>query len=102
MTRRTGYQKERAMSDLLRMPYDWSAAVRELPMPVQLIFADADGFPPSIAAEFFGLLGGGQRDANWDGSLRGTVSRLAILPGQTHYDMLAAPGLTQIVAAFTA
>jgi hypothetical protein len=52
-------------------------------------------------AEFFGLLGGGQRDAHWDGSLR-PASRLAILPGRTHYDMLAAPALGEIVASFTA
>jgi pimeloyl-ACP methyl ester carboxylesterase len=91
-----------ATGDLLRMPYDWSAEVRKLPMPVLLAFADADGISPARAAEFFALLGGGQQDASWDGSQRGTASRLAILPGQTHYDMLSAPGLTAIVAAFTA
>jgi hypothetical protein len=69
-------------------------------MPVMLACGDADSVSPAAAAEFFGLLGGGQRDANWDGSLR-PASRLAILPGQTRYDMLAAPALPRIVASFT-
>lgn len=89
-----------ATGDLLRQPYDWSAEVGALPMPVMLVYADADSISPTAAAEFFSLLGGGQRDANWDGSLR-PASRLAILPGQTHYDMLAAPVLAEIVSSFT-
>jgi pimeloyl-ACP methyl ester carboxylesterase len=89
-----------ATGDLLRQPYDWSAQVAGLAMPVMLVYADADSIPPAAAAEFFGLLGGGQRDANWDGSLR-PASRLAVLPGRTHYDMLAAPALPEIVTAFT-
>ena len=89
-----------ATGDLLRQPYDWSAQVAGLPMPVMLVYADADSIPPAAAAEFFGLLGGGQRDAGWDGSQR-PASRLAVLPGRTHYDMLAAPALPEIVASFT-
>jgi pimeloyl-ACP methyl ester carboxylesterase len=57
-------------------------------------------FDASAAAEFYGLLGGGQRDAGWDGSLR-SPSWLTILPG-THYDILTARALPDTVAQFTA
>lgn len=85
--------------ELLRQPYDWSNEVKSLPMPVMLVFADADSVPPSHVAEFFGLLGGGQRDANWDASGM-THHRLAILPGQTHYDVFASPLLPALVQPF--
>jgi pimeloyl-ACP methyl ester carboxylesterase len=85
--------------DLLRLPYDWGEEVRRLPMPVLLAYADADGVPPSHAAEFFALLGGGQRDATWDGSLR-PESRLAILPGHTHYDIGTSPLLASVTSDF--
>jgi pimeloyl-ACP methyl ester carboxylesterase len=85
--------------ELLRQPYDWTEQVRGLPMPTLLVYADADSIPPSHAAEFFALLGGGLRDASWDGSQR-PASRLAILPGRTHYDVAEAPGLAAIVADF--
>ena len=85
--------------DLLRRPYDWSDEVPGLTMPVQLVFADADSIPPSHAAEFFALPCGGLRDANWDGSLR-PESRLAVLPGGTHYDIAAAPELAGVVDRF--
>jgi pimeloyl-ACP methyl ester carboxylesterase len=88
-----------ATGDLLRQPYDWSPAVSELPMPVLLAYGDADSISPAAAAEFFALLGGGQRDAGWDGSAR-PASRLAILPGVTHYDILGAGPLPAIVADF--
>ncbi len=73
--------------------------MRQLPMPALLVVADADGVPPAQAAEFYGLLGGGQRDASWDGAAR-PASRLAILPGRTHYDVLTAPELAGIVENF--
>jgi len=44
------------------------------------------------------LLGGGLRDANWDGSAR-PVARLAILPSHTHYDILS-PDLVNAVIPF--
>jgi pimeloyl-ACP methyl ester carboxylesterase len=90
-----------ATGDLLRQPYDWSSAVSELPMPVLLAYGDADSISPAAAAEFFALLGGGQRDAGWDGSAR-PASRLAILPGVTHYTILGAGPLPGIVADFLA
>ncbi len=87
------------MGALLRAPYDWSAQVARLPMPVQLVFGDADSVSPAHAAEFYALLGGGLRDGGWDGSMVGS-SRLAILPGRTHYDLLGAPELGGVLARF--
>ena len=47
----------------------------------------------------FQLLGGGQRDAGWDGSGISN-SRLAILPATTHYNIFASPLLAPIVLTF--
>jgi hypothetical protein len=68
-------------------------------MPVLLAYGDADSISPAAGAEFFALLGGGQRDAGWDGSAR-PASRLAILPGVTHYTILAAAPLPGMLAGF--
>jgi hypothetical protein len=64
-----------------------------------LVFADADSVRPAHIVEFYGLLGGGLRDANWDGSLRSSA-RLAVLPGTTHYDIYASPALAPAVTSF--
>jgi pimeloyl-ACP methyl ester carboxylesterase len=87
--------------DLLRQPYDWTEEVSQLRLPVLLAYGDADSIPPAHAAEFFALLGGGLADAGWDGSGTGT-SRLAILPGATHYDIFHSAQLGAVVAAFLA
>ncbi len=84
---------------LLRRPYDWSEEVARMAARTLLVYADADAVPPSHAAEFFALLGGGLRDAGWDGSLA-PESQLAILPGRTHYDIVGAPALTGLLEAF--
>ena len=47
----------------------------------------------------FALLGGGQRDAGWDGSGR-PKSRLAILPGVTHYSMGSEPAMAAVAILF--
>jgi hypothetical protein len=60
---------------------------------------DADIFPPAHAVEMFGLLGGGKRDGGWDGSGR-PKSRLAILPGLTHYTIFSDPTLATTVIPF--
>jgi pimeloyl-ACP methyl ester carboxylesterase len=87
------------LTDLLKLDYDWSADVPGLAMPVMLVIGDADGLPPSHAVEFFNLLGGGLRDANWDRSGM-TQHRLAILPGVTHYDINLQPELSAVVIPF--
>lgn len=89
------------MGDLLRQEYDWSAGVAGLALPTMLVIGDADSISPAHAAAFFGLLGGGQRDGGWDRS-GVTRHRLAILPGATHYDILAAPTLASLVVSFLA
>lgn len=89
------------MGDLFHQENDWSNDVPELSMPVMLVFGDADSMPPSHIAEFFALLGGGQRDASWDGSGM-TQHRLAILPGTTHYNIFSSPLLPTVVAPFLA
>lgn len=72
--------------------YDWSAEVAELSMPALLVIGDGDSIPPAFAAEMFGLLGGGKQDGGWAGEGM-SHSRLAILPGTTHYDIIACPAL---------
>ena len=49
--------------------------------------------------ELFGLVGDGKRDGGWDGSGR-PKSRLAILPGLTHYTIFASPMLAETVIPF--
>jgi pimeloyl-ACP methyl ester carboxylesterase len=85
--------------DLLRQPYDWTEDVSGVATPTLLVYADADSIPVSHAAEFFALLGGGLRDAGWDGAGR-PPGGLAILPGRTHYDVVEAPELAGVVATF--
>ena len=87
------------MGDMLRRDYDWSAEVAALKMPVLIIIGDADGMPPSHAAEFFALLGGGQKDGSWDNSGMSN-SQLAILPATTHYNSVDSPLLAPITIAF--
>lgn len=87
------------LTTVLKLDYDWSAEIPGLPMPVMIVAGDADGLPPSHAVEFFELLGGGKRDANWDRSGM-TQHRLAILPGVTHYDMNVVPTLPEAVIPF--
>jgi pimeloyl-ACP methyl ester carboxylesterase len=84
---------------LQRKEFDWSNDVAALKMPTLLVFADADSLRPEHIVEFYKLLGGGQRDAGWDGSGR-PKAQLAILPNQTHYDIGASPALATIVAPF--
>ncbi|MFG1678172.1 alpha/beta fold hydrolase [Micromonospora sp. NPDC049282] len=82
--------------ELLRRDYDWSGEVAALPMPVLLVFADADAIPVSHMAEFFGLLGGARRDAS-EGR---PASRLAVLPGLTHDEVVTSPVLSAAVLPF--
>ena len=87
------------VGDAIRQPYDWSAEIAAIGTPVMLVFGDADSVGPAQIAEFYSLVGGGQRDGNWDGSLR-PAARLAILPGRIHTDMFLAPELGSTVTSF--
>jgi pimeloyl-ACP methyl ester carboxylesterase len=87
------------IGELQRRDYDWSSEISKIACPVMLVFADADAIPPSQIAEFYGLLGGGRRDAGLDGSGR-SVAWLAVIPGATHYDLLSRPTVAQLVDPF--
>jgi len=87
------------IGDAIRQPYDWSAEIATIAAPAMLVFGDADSVSPAQIAEFYSLVGGGQRDGNWDGSLR-PAARLAILPGRVHTDMFLAPELGSAVTGF--
>jgi pimeloyl-ACP methyl ester carboxylesterase len=86
-------------TELLKDDYDWTAETEAMTTPTMLVFADADSVRPDHIVEFYGLLGGGRRDASWDGSQR-PVTRLAILPGTTHYDISLSPALVATVLPF--
>jgi pimeloyl-ACP methyl ester carboxylesterase len=89
----------RKTGEMLRETYDWSADIAGITAPTLLIFADADLMYLEHIVEFYRLLGGGTRDAGFDGSLRPTPNQLAIIPGATHYDlMVAANGSTTTLA----
>jgi len=83
----------------LRTAPDFTQDISKITAPVMLVQGDADIVPPSHAVELFGLLGGGKRDGGWDGSGR-PKSRLAILPGLTHYTIFADPALASVALAF--
>ncbi len=84
---------------LLAEEYDWTAEVRAIKSPVLLVYGDSDSIPPGHAAEFFSLLGGGRKDAGWDSSAM-PRSRLSILPGTTHYNIISYPYLASMVNDF--
>ncbi len=89
------------LGDLMRRDYDWSAEFAKLVPPVLIMFADADSVPPRYAAEMHALLGGGERDAGWDGKAR-PRAQLAIIPNATHYDVFQAPPVAPMLEAFFA
>lgn len=89
----------RKVGDLAKRPFDWSADVAKVQARTLLVFADADMVRPEHMVEFWKALGGGQRDAGLDGSLR-PANQLAIVPGTTHHTLVVDPMLPQIVARF--
>ncbi|UXY13607.1 alpha/beta hydrolase [Chitiniphilus purpureus] len=87
------------MGALMRKPYDWSADVPQLAMPVMLVYGDSDMFRPEHIVKFYQLLGGGLRDAGWQREHM-SRNRLAILPGLTHYDIFLSPTLASTALSF--
>jgi pimeloyl-ACP methyl ester carboxylesterase len=87
------------LPELLRQDYDWSEDVEEIKARTMLVYADADAVRAAHVMEFFGLLGGGKRDAGLDGSGR-PENQLAIVPGVTHYDIGSSPALASVVTPF--
>ncbi len=87
------------IGEAMKVEFDLSKEIAGIQATTLVVAGDADIFPPSHAVELFGLLGGGQRDGGWDGSGR-PKSRLAILPGLTHYNIFRAPVLATTVIPF--
>lgn len=85
--------------ELIQRDYDWSDEIGKITAQTMLVYGDADSIPLSHAAEFYALLGGGLRDADWDGSGKGQA-RLAVLPDLTHYDIFQSPRLAEVVDEF--
>jgi len=85
--------------ELLGQDYDWSAEVAALNTPTLIVAGDADSVQTAHLVEMFGLLGGGQKDGGWDGSGMSN-SRLAILPGTTHFTILEQAALVPMVTTF--
>jgi pimeloyl-ACP methyl ester carboxylesterase len=83
----------------MRKPYDWSADVKKLTMPVMLVYGDSDMFRPEHVVKFYQLLGGGLKDAGWQREHM-SQNRLAILPNLTHYEIGVAPELVETVLPF--
>jgi pimeloyl-ACP methyl ester carboxylesterase len=88
-----------AMGDLMREQYDYSPDVKKLTMPTMLIFGDSDTYRPEHIVEFYKLLGGGLRDAEWHRESM-SKNRLAIVPDQTHYDIFSSPKLVATTLPF--
>lgn len=87
------------IAELESRDFDWSAAVKQIRCKTMLVFADADSVRPEHIMAFYGALGGGQRDAGLDGSLRASA-QLGIVPGTTHYNILSNPILSAMVSGF--
>ena len=88
-----------AMGAFMRQPYDWSADVKKLAMPVMLVFGDSDMIRPEHIVSFYQLLGGGLKDAGWQREHM-SKNRLAILPDLTHYEVFASPVFASTVLPF--
>ena len=87
------------MGAYMRKPYNWSADVKKLTMPVMLIYGDSDMFRPEHEVKFYQLLGGGLKDAGWQREHM-SQNRLAILPNLTHYEIGTAPELADTALPF--
>lgn len=89
----------RKIAEMESHDFDWSEQVKKLRSPTMLVFADADSVRPEHIVAFYKALGGGQRDAGLDGSLR-TAARLGIVPGATHYNVLSTTAVADMVSPF--
>ena len=87
------------MGKLLSEDYDWSAEIARLPMPALLVFADNDSISQKHIAEFFALLGGGVKEPGWQNTQLSN-SRMAVVPGYSHYNFISSPEVPQIIRKF--
>jgi pimeloyl-ACP methyl ester carboxylesterase len=89
------------MGKMMSEDYDWSADIAQLPMPVLLVFPDNDSVSQKHVAEFFALMGGGVKEPGWLNTQL-SKSRLAVVPGYSHYNFITSPEVPQIVGKFLA
>jgi len=89
------------MGRMMSNDYDWSADIANLPIPVLLVFSDNDSISQKHVAQFFELLGGGVKEPGWLNT-RLSKSRLAVVPGYSHYNFITSPEVPQIVGKFLA
>jgi pimeloyl-ACP methyl ester carboxylesterase len=89
------------MGRTLSEDYDWSKEIAKLPMPVLLVFADNDSISQKHIAAFFALLGGGVKEPGWLNTQL-SQSRLAVVPGYSHYNLLSSQEVPQIIGKFLA
>jgi pimeloyl-ACP methyl ester carboxylesterase len=89
------------LGKLMSEDYDWSAEIAKLPMPVLLVFTDNDSVPQKHIAEFFALLGGGVKEPGWLNTQL-SKSRLAVVPGYSHYNLIGSSEVPQIIGKFLA
>ena len=88
------------MGKMMSEDYDWSTEIAKLPMLVLLVFADNDSISQKHIAEFFAL-GGGVKEPGWVHTQL-SKSRLAVVPGYSHYNFITSPEVPQIVRKFLA
>ena len=89
------------LGKLMSEDYDWTAEIKQLPMPVLLVFADHDSVSQQHVAEFFALLGGGIKEPGWIAT-KLTNAHLAIIPGYSHYNFITSTELPPIIGKFLA
>jgi len=89
----------RKIGEMESRDFDWSEQVKKFQSPTMLVFADADAIHPEHIVAFYKALGGGQRDAGLDGSLR-SAARLGIVPGATHYNILSTTAVANMASSF--
>jgi pimeloyl-ACP methyl ester carboxylesterase len=89
------------MGKMMSEGYDWSADIAKLPMPVLLVFADNDSISQKHIAEFFALLGGGVKEPGWQNTQL-SKSRLAVVPGYSHYNFITSAEVPQTIGKFLA
>jgi pimeloyl-ACP methyl ester carboxylesterase len=89
------------MGKMMSEDYDWSTDIAKLPMPVLLVFADNDSVSQKHVAQFFALLGGGVKEPGWLNTQL-SKSRLAVVPGYSHYNFITSAEVPQIIGKFLA
>jgi RNA polymerase sigma factor (sigma-70 family) len=89
----------RKIAEMESHDFDLSEQVKKLRCPTMLVFADADSIRPEHVVAFYKALGGGQRDAGLDGSLR-SGARLGVVPGATHCNILSTTAVAGMASPF--